>query len=51
MRLGKVQASGYVADLAEEEVTQEPQTLAPQTPAPAAPEPAVSDREQVTVTG
>lgn len=46
MRLGKVQASGYVADLAEEEVTQEPQTLAP-----AAPEPAVSDPEQVTVTG
>jgi hypothetical protein len=46
MRLGKVQASGYVADVAEDDVTQEPQTQAP-----ANPEPAVSEREQVTVTG
>ena len=46
MRLGKVQASGYVADVAEDDVTQEPQTQAP-----AKPEPAVSEREQVTVTG
>jgi hypothetical protein len=46
MRLGKVQASGFVADVAEQEVTQEPQTLAP-----AAPEPVVSEREQVPVTG
>jgi hypothetical protein len=44
MRLGKAQASGYVADV--DDVTQEPQTLAP-----AEPEPAVSEREQVTVTG
>lgn len=46
MRLGKVEASGYIADLAEEEVPQEPQTQAP-----ASPEPAVSEREQVPVTG
>lgn len=46
MRLGKVQASGFVADVTEEEVTQEPQTMAP-----AAPEPAASEPEQVTVTG
>jgi hypothetical protein len=46
MRLGKVQASGYVADVAEDDVTQEPQTQAP-----AESEPAVSEREQVTVTG
>lgn len=46
MRLGKVQASGFVADVTEEEVTQEPQTMAP-----AAPEPAPSEPEQVTVTG
>ena len=46
MRLGKAQASGYVADVAEEEVTQEPQTLAPEAPGPVIAEP-----EQVTVTG
>ena len=46
MRLGKVQASGFVADVAEEEVTQEPQTQAP-----AAPDPVVSEQEQVRVTG
>jgi hypothetical protein len=46
MRLGKVQASGYVADVAEDDVTQEPQTQAP-----AEAEPTVSEREQVVVTG
>jgi len=46
MRLGKAKASGYVADVAEEEVTQEPQTLAPEVP-----EPVTAEREQVTVTG
>ena len=46
MRLGKVQASGFVADVAEDEVAQEPQTLAP-----AAPEPVAGEREQVPVTG
>lgn len=48
MRLGKVQASGYVADVAAEEVTQEPQTLAPATPEAAVAE---AEREQVTATG
>lgn len=43
MRLGKVQASGYVADATGEELTQE---LAPE-----APEPAVSELEQVPATG
>ncbi|HEX6450208.1 MAG TPA: hypothetical protein VF060_12180 [Trebonia sp.] len=46
MRLGKAQASGYVSDVAEEDVTQEPQTLAPEVP-----EPVIDEREQVTVTG
>lgn len=46
MRLGKVQATGFVADVTEEELTQEPQALAP-----AAPEPAVVESEQVSVTG
>lgn len=48
MRLGKVQASGYVADVAEEELTPEPQTLAPATPEAGVP---AGGREQVTVTG
>jgi hypothetical protein len=46
MRLGKAQASGFVADVIEEDVTLEPQTLAPEVP-----EPVVAEREQVTVTG
>lgn len=50
MRLGKVQASGYVADAAEEEVTPEPQTLAsaPLEPAAGGRE---TEREQVVITG
>lgn len=46
MRLGKAQASGYVADVAEEDMAREPQTLAPEVP-----EPVIAEREQVTVTG
>jgi hypothetical protein len=46
MRLGKAQASGYVADVAEDEVTREPQTLAPE-----APEPVTAEVEQAAVTG
>ena len=46
MRLGKVQASGYVADVTEEELAQEPEASAPATP-----EPAISEPEQVSVTG
>jgi hypothetical protein len=46
MRLGKVQASGYVADVTDEEITQEPQTVAPATP-----EPVVSEPEWVSATG
>lgn len=51
MRLGKVQASGYVADVAEEGLTPEPQTLAPATPEPVAASGRESEREQVTITG
>jgi hypothetical protein len=46
MRLGKVQASGYVADVTDEELTQEPQTVAPATP-----ELEVSEPERVSATG
>ncbi|MCL2580910.1 MAG: hypothetical protein FWE35_00455 [Streptosporangiales bacterium] len=49
MRLGKVQASGYVADVAEEEVTPEP--LASATSEPVAASGREAEREQVTITG
>ncbi|MBO0806631.1 MAG: hypothetical protein J2P25_26565 [Nocardiopsaceae bacterium] len=55
MRLGKEQASGYVADVAGEtgdEAVQEPQALAPAEPEPVVSVPsAVNEREQATVTG
>ncbi|MBO0822066.1 MAG: hypothetical protein J2P26_14605 [Nocardiopsaceae bacterium] len=46
MRLGKVQASGFVADVTEEELTQEPQT-----PVSATPEPVAVEPDRVSVTG
>lgn len=51
MRLGKVQASGYVAEAAEEELTPEPATLASATPEPAASGGRETEREQVVITG
>lgn len=51
MRLGKVQASGYVAEAAEEELTPEPATLAPATPEPAASGGRDAEREQAVITG
>jgi hypothetical protein len=49
MRLGKVQASGYISDAAEEEVTQESATLASVTPEPVSAQ--AAEREQVSATG
>lgn len=48
MRLGKVQASGYVEDTAVDEAGREPETPAPAT---LAPELVAGEREQVPVTG
>jgi hypothetical protein len=50
MRLGKLQASGYVADVAGDDVSAEV-TEQTATPASAAPQPVGPEREQVTVSG